>query len=145
MSFRKIYKFEKLISKTNNIRDCIQIAVAYYVYFDLPKIKNLSRVDKKNYIIDILTILCIALKEKIELNNIKQSINKNNLKLIEYLNIIVNLKKELHSEYYISSTINPVLYNLMSKRYRTVFKSTIKMIYTCQCSNKTKQMNITAD
>lgn len=42
---------------------------------------------------------------------------------------------------YISSTINPVLYNLMSKRYRTVFKSTIKMFYTCQCSNKTKQMN----
>lgn len=29
----------------------------------------------------------------------------------------------------------------MSKRYRTVFKSTIKMFYTCQCSNKTKQMN----
>jgi hypothetical protein len=27
----------------------------------------------------------------------------------------------------------------MSKRYRTVFKSTIKMIYKCQCSNKSKQ------
>lgn len=114
MSFKKIYKFEKLISKTNNIRDCIQIAVAYYVYFDLPKIKNLSRVDKKNYIIDILAILCIALKEKIELNNIKQSINKNNLKLIEYLNIIINLKKELHSEYYISSTIKTIVQNTNS-------------------------------
>ncbi len=33
---------------------------------------------------------------------------------------------------YISSTINPILYNLMSERYRTAFKNTFQMLVHCQ-------------
>lgn len=37
---------------------------------------------------------------------------------------------------YVSSTINPILYNVMSKRYRTAFRNTLKMICSCHCSSK---------
>ena len=33
---------------------------------------------------------------------------------------------------YISSTLNPILYNVMSKRYRTAFKNTLQMIVSCK-------------
>ncbi len=37
---------------------------------------------------------------------------------------------------YISSTINPILYNVMSKRYRTAFKNTVTMCFTCSFNTR---------
>ena len=40
--------------------------------------------------------------------------------------------------YYISSTINPILYNVMSARYRQAFKNTL-----CGCSNQDGGLDVT--
>ncbi len=40
---------------------------------------------------------------------------------------------------YISPTLNPILYNVMSKRYRTTFKKTIQMIFSCSLKRKPDQ------
>ncbi|RNA35066.1 neuromedin-U receptor 2-like [Brachionus plicatilis] len=55
------------------------------------------------------------------------------MKILEYLFYISGIS------IYISSTMNPILYNVMSKRYRTAFRNTLKMISTCNFTTKTNQ------
>ncbi|CAF0792431.1 unnamed protein product [Brachionus calyciflorus] len=55
------------------------------------------------------------------------------MRIFEYLYYISGIS------IYISSTINPILYNVMSKRYRTAFKNTLKMISHCSFTSKSNQ------
>jgi hypothetical protein len=52
------------------------------------------------------------------------------MRILEYLYYISGVS------IYISSTINPILYNLMSERYRVAFKNTLKMLLTCKMKSQ---------
>nr|QVK45901.1 G protein-coupled receptor [Proales similis] len=52
------------------------------------------------------------------------------MRLFEYLYYISGVS------IYISSTLNPILYNVMSKRYRQAFKNTIRMVMSCSFKSR---------
>ncbi len=109
MEFDKLYEFEQIIKKTNNIRDLLQIAVSYYVYFDLKKHNDSSLIEDKN----IRKIFELIISEEIYKDEIENIRTIDNFELKKYLDVILHCKKNLNCDYCLSSS-NPMVHNINS-------------------------------